>query len=116
MPIKRHHPQIHVEEHEREDRAHTGRRQRGQNRDGVNVALVQHAQHDVHRDDGGQNQPAFVGQRSLESRALCPGKLPWTLGGKSDLALGLLDSRHRLAQRSAPAPRLNEMVTAGNCP
>ncbi len=35
-------------EHQREQRADAGRRQRRQDRDRVDVALVEHAQHDVH--------------------------------------------------------------------
>ena len=102
MPIKRHHAQVHAEQRERENCAHAGRGQRGQNRDGMDVALVQHAQHDVHGDDGRQNQPAFIGQRCLKGprRAL---EASLDAGRQSDLGCGLLNRLHRLAQRSAVA-------------
>ena len=53
---------------QREQRAHAGRGQRGDDGDGVDVALVQHAQHDVDGDQRGQNQQRLVGQRGLEGR------------------------------------------------
>ena len=43
-----------------------GRRQRGENRDGVDVALVQDAQHDVHRHDGGEDQEQRAVERGAE--------------------------------------------------
>ena len=100
---------------ERQNRAHAGRRQRGENRDGMNVALVQHAQHDVHGDDGGQDQPAFVGQRSLEGarRSL---ERCLDAGRHADLAPRAVESPSPLRPANTPLPRLNEMVTAGNCP
>ncbi len=82
--------EILVEEHQRRDSPHAGRGQSGKNREGVNVAFVQHAENDVHRNDGGQNQQRFIGQRRLERlrRALesrldaCRHiRLPWWLGG-----------------------------------
>jgi hypothetical protein len=76
---------------ERQDGAHAGRRQRGENRDGMDVALVQHAQHDVHGDDGRQNQDRLVGQRGLEGLRPFLGSLPWMLAGSPIRALGLLD-------------------------
>ena len=66
----------------------------------MDVALVEHAQHDVHADQRGQDQDGLGGQRSLEG-----------LGGALeagpdrrrhvDVALGRLDRRHRLAQGHA---------------
>ena len=52
--------------YERQQRAHARRRQRGKNRDRVNVAFVQHAQHDVDRHQRRQNQHRLVGQRRLK--------------------------------------------------
>ena len=72
MPIKAITLEIEVKQNQREDGAHTGRRQRRQNRDGVNVALIQHPEHDVHGHNGGQNQPALVVERAWKARAV-----PW---------------------------------------
>ncbi len=52
---------------QREDGADTGRRQRGKNCDGVNVAFVQDAQDDIDRDDGGENEQWFIGERFNKS-------------------------------------------------
>ena len=68
---QRHHCQIVARDQQSQDCAHARRGQRGENRNGVNVAFVQHSQHDVHRDDGGQNQKRLTRKRILESRR-CP--------------------------------------------
>ncbi len=57
-----------VEEHEREQRAHAGRGQRGKNRDGMDEALIEDAENDVDGDQRGKNQQRFVGERILERR------------------------------------------------
>ena len=63
---------------QRQQRADAGRRQRREDRDRVDVALVEHAQHDVHRDDGGEDQEqgavergAERGGRALEASSGC---------------------------------------------
>ena len=55
-------------EHEREQRAHAGRRQRGKNGDGMNEALIQNAKNDVDSNQRGKNQQCFVGERIVERR------------------------------------------------
>ena len=86
-------------EHEqRQQRAHAGRRQRRENRDRMDVALVQNAQHDVHRDQRRENQQRLVGQRAWNAAAV-PWKAACMLGGKPHLLLGLVDRVHRVAQR-----------------
>ena len=47
---------------QRQQRAHARRRQGRENGDRVDEALIEHAQHDIDRDDGGQDQQHFVGQ------------------------------------------------------
>ena len=110
-----HHAQILVEQHERQQRAHAGRGQGGKNRDGVNEAFVQHAEHDVDRDQRGQDQQRLVGQRVLErgGRALEAGL---QAGRHVHLLLHLVDGgRWRCPARRCGA-RLKETVTEGNCP
>ena len=65
-PDQRDDREVHVEDHQRQHRAHAGRRQGGQHRQRVDVALVEHAEHDVDRDQGGGDQQRLVGQRLLE--------------------------------------------------
>ena len=48
-----------------EQRADAGRGQRREDGHRVDVALVEHAQHDVDADDRGQDQPQLVGERGL---------------------------------------------------
>ena len=57
------HRQVLPEQHQRQDGADAGRRQRRENGDRVDVALVEHAEHDVDRDDRRQDQPGLAGQR-----------------------------------------------------
>ena len=58
--------QIDVEDHQRQQRAETGRGQTGENRDRVDVAFVQDAEHDVHHHDGDDQQHPQVAERTLE--------------------------------------------------
>ncbi len=87
---------------QRQQRAHAGRGQRREDRDGVDVALVQHAQHDVDRDQRRQDQQRLVGQRGLErlGRAL---ELRLDARGQSQLGLRACRRRqpHRPATRRA---------------
>ena len=48
--------QIVAGQQQSQNRAHTGGRQRRKDGDGMDVAFIKHAQHDIHRDDRGQNQ------------------------------------------------------------
>ena len=101
-------------EHQRQQRTHAGRRQRREDRDRVNVALIEHSQHDVDRDECRQNQQRFVAQRGLEclGRALERGI---DAQRQAEFFLGLFDRLHGLAQR-CPGAKLNEIVVTGNCP
>jgi hypothetical protein len=86
--------------HQRQQRADTGRWQRRQNREGVNEALIEHAQHDVDGDDRRQNQEELIGKRRLkrERSALEAGD---HAGGQGDVDLRLLDRLDRVAESSA---------------
>ena len=92
MPISRMMPMIgdqaEVAAHhqQRQQRADAGRGQRRENRDRVDVALVEHAEHDVHRDDGRENQQQRAVERRAERfrRAL---EARLDAGGHADLAL-----------------------------
>ena len=85
-------------DHQREQRADAGRRQRGKNRDRVDIALVQHAQNDVNRHQRRQDQQRLVGQRSDEGlrRALERGL---HRGRRGQFLFHFLDGVDRLAQR-----------------
>ena len=66
----------------------------------MDEALVEHPQHDVHRDDGRDDQHELVAKRRLECQrsALEHG---YHAGGHADFLLGLLDRIDRLAERRA---------------
>ena len=74
MPIKqddadeRNDAELRAAQHQREDGADTRGRQRGENRDGMNVAFVQNAEHDVDGDQRRENQNRLVGERILKCR------------------------------------------------
>src|SRR6516162_8006289 len=57
--------QIHLEEHEGEQRADAGGREPRENRDWVDEAFVENAEHDVDHDDGRENEPALAAQGLL---------------------------------------------------
>ncbi len=99
-PDDRDDPEVLPRDHQREQRAHARGRQRREDRDGVDVALVQHAQHDVHRDDRGQDQQQRVVERGLERqrRAL---EVDGDRRRHAQLGLRGADRLHGLAQRRA---------------
>ena len=79
----------------------------------MDEALVQHAQHDVDGDEGGDQQEHLARQRILEG-----------LGGALERARDRRRQVHRLDRlvdvvdgrlSDAPSVRLNDTVTAGNC-
>ena len=84
--------QILMENHQRQERAHAGGRQRGENRDGMNEALVQHAEHDVDRHQRGEDQQSFIGERVLEGRG---GTLETGLNAGRHLEIALALFRRR---------------------
>ena len=92
--------QILPEQHQRQDRADAGRRQRRQDGDRVDVALIEHAEHDVDGDDGGKDQPGLPGQRFGEFRRVARID-PDDARGHADPGLDRLDRLDRLAQRLA---------------
>ena len=59
-PDERDDAEIGAAHEEREQRPHARRRQRGDDRDGVDVALVQDAQHDVDRDDRREDEQRLL--------------------------------------------------------
>ena len=74
--------QIDLEDHQREERAEAGGREAGEDRNGVDVAFVQDAQHDVHHQNRNDQQHPEVAERAherlggaLEVRADRSGKL-----------------------------------------
>ena len=89
-----------VQQHQRQQRADARRRQRRQDGDRMDEALVEHAEHDIHRHDRGDDQEHLVGQRRLEGRrgALERGD---EADRQADLLLGLLDGVDRGAERNA---------------
>ena len=96
------HGQILPEQHQRQDGADTGRRQRRENGDRVDVALIEHAEHDVDGDERGQDQPRLSGQRFGEFGRIAP-EHPTMLPGMPILRFDGLHRLDRIAQRLARA-------------
>src|SRR3989442_1325800 len=81
-----------------QDRADARRRQRREDRDRVDVALVEHTQHDVDGDEGGEDQDGLVGERGLEGlRGALEARVHRQR--EPDLALGGPDRGDGVAQR-----------------
>ena len=97
---ERHDAEVLAGDHQRRERADASRRQGRQDRQWVDVALVQDAEHDVDGDDRREDQRALVGQRCLEGacRSLEFGADGL---GQTNLASGRLDRAHRFAKRRA---------------
>ena len=100
---------------QRQDRADAGRGQRREDRDRVDVALVEHAEHDVDRHQRGQDQQRLVGQRVLKRLR---GALEARLDARreADLAARPAWIAFTASPSETPGARLNESVTTGNCP
>jgi hypothetical protein len=62
-----------MEDQQREQRAEDRRGQAGENRDGVNEALIQHAQHDIDHQDGHDQQDREVLEGASETPSRFPG-------------------------------------------
>ena len=67
----------------------------------MDEALVEHAEHDIHRDDGGERSAAARSSAKTGTPPRRPGRPMMKLVGQADLLLGLLDRLDRLAERSA---------------
>ncbi len=65
-PDQRDQAEFGAEEEQRENGARTRRGQRREDRNGVDVALIENAQHDVDADDGGKDQQRLVADGLLE--------------------------------------------------
>ena len=57
--------QIGMRQHERQQRAHARRGQRGKNRDRMDVAFVENSEHDINRRQRGRDQDGLVAERIL---------------------------------------------------
>ncbi len=90
-------------EHQRQQRADARRRQRRENGDGMNEALVQHAEHDVHDEHRGHQQQQLIRQVAAEGerRSLKGGA---DAGRDADAAFGVFDGLDGGAERGARAP------------
>ena len=72
MPIRRHHVQLGAAQQQRQQRADAGRGKRGEDRDRVDVAFVEDAQHDVDGDQRRQDQQRLDCAAKPERPGRCP--------------------------------------------
>ena len=101
--------------HERQQRADTGRGQRGKNGDRMDEALVKHAENDVDSDQSGENEQRFVGERIVERRRSAL-EIGLQAGGKLKVLRPTLSMSVMAVPSEAFGARLNDTVTEGNCP
>ena len=92
--------ELHAEDQQREDRADAGRGQRGENRDRMDVALVEHAEHDVDGDERREDEDRLVGQRAAEGRGGAL-ELGVHAGRHVQVLLRLVDGVDGVAERGA---------------
>ena len=99
---------------QRQERADAGRRQRGEDRHGMDVALVEHAEDDIDRDQRRQDQQRLVRERGLEGLR---GALEAALDARRQAELpGRLLDRATAAPSDMPGARSKESVTDGKLP
>ena len=106
--------QIVLEDQQREQRAEAGRRQARQDRDRVDEALVEDAEHDVDHEDREREHPPEAAHRILERLRRSLEARPTRCRAASRAPRPARGPRHRRARRRAR--RLNESVTDGSCP
>src|SRR4051812_41466185 len=97
-PDQRDHVEVALAHDEREQRADARRRQRAQNRDRVDVALVKHAEHDVDRDESREDEHRFARERLLE-RLRRAGVVRAHAARLTDALLHRVDGFHGVAER-----------------
>ena len=99
-PDDRHHRQVEPKQLQRQQRADGGGRQAEQDREGVDEALVEDAEHDIHGEQRGGDQDRLRGQRILE---LLRRSLERSLQRRRLVhrTFDVLDRLHGLAERDA---------------
>ena len=107
------HRQILPEQHQRQNGADARRRQRRENGDRVNVALIEHAEHDVDGDERRQDQPRLAGQRFGEFGGIAGEQADDAAGMPIRVSIVLTAST--ASPSAAPGARLKLSETAGNC-
>ena len=93
--------QVHAEHHQDDQRADARRRQAGNDRDRVDEAFVEDAEHHVGREYRSQHQDALPLERIPGIPARRPGNWSRSSAGRLQLALDLPDGIARLAEREA---------------
>ena len=92
--------EVRVREHEGQQRAHARRREGGKNGDGMDVAFVQDAEHEVDGRQGRDNQVGFAAERILIGLRGA-GEHGLDGGRQADAAGGIADGFDGIAQRDA---------------
>ena len=88
------------EEHQRQHRADARRRQRRDDRQRMNQALVENAEHDVDGEERGHDQHRLGAERLLVGQQRAREEAPHG-GRRAELRLHLLDPQRGVAQRHA---------------
>ncbi len=106
---------LRLEQQQREYRADARRRQRGKNRDRMDIALVQHAKHNIDGNKRRQNEDGFAFQGKIEMPARFLESFHAHLQeDQSRVPRG--PSASTASPNATPGPRLNESVIDGNWP
>ncbi len=89
-----------------------GRRQRGENGDGVHQALVQHAEHDIDGEQRGDDEQRLGGERLLKGLSGA-GEGAAHRRRNTDPPFHLVDQPSVACPSETPGARLKETVTEG---
>jgi hypothetical protein len=95
--------EIKAERHQCREGAEPCRRQGREDRQRMDVALIEHAQDDVDDDDRGGDEKRLAGQRGLEGLRVAL-EIADQGGRRADLRLGVLDRCCRLTEREHRLP------------
>ena len=115
MPISAIEREFDVADHQRQQRAHAGGGQRGENGDRVDVAFIEHAEHDVDDHDGRQDEKRLALERGPEFRGAA-GEAWSTMVSGSPISFCAVWIASTASPSEPPGRRLKESVTAGNWP
>jgi len=88
--------------------------QGGKDGNRVDITFVEYPEHNIDGHECGEDQKRFVGKGRPEGLGSAL-KLPWMLAGMF-ICFSVVSNASTASPRAAPGARLNDIVSAGNCP
>ena len=107
--------QIKAKNHQRQQRAKSGRRQAGQNRERMDETFVENSEDDVDDENGNNEQRQQARPATIEKPPPRLENLPVMVAGRC-MSLSIFCNLFTAVPSETPGARLKEMVTDGNWP